>query len=272
MDGIPKPIAKVFYPMKRPDPAYTVQIAQSARDLRAAQRLRYDVFVTELGGDGPTVDHAQQLEMDGFDAHATHLLLLDTRRNPDDQVVGVYRLMTDDAAKAAGQFYCETEYDLTCLRQSGLRLLELGRSCLHRDYRGGAAMLHLWSALAAFIERERIGLLFGVASFPGADPDKLAAPLSMLFHRHLAPPEFRVVPRGAGAIEMDRLPADGIDRVSAMRDTPALIKAYLRLGGVVGAGAFVDHAFNTTDICLILRTDGISELQRSIYMRGQGLG
>lgn len=258
--------------MNHRPPAFTLRIAQTADDLRAAQRLRYGVFVAELGGDGPLVDHENGLEKDRFDAFATHLLLCDTQRPDGDQVVGVYRLMTESAAAAAGHFYCENEYDLTLLRQSGMRLLELGRSCLHPDYRGGTGMLHLWSALADFVKREGIELVFGVASFPGTDLKALAGPLALLHDRHLAPPELRVTAKGAGAAPIARTPADQIDRAAALRNTPALIKAYLRLGGVVGEGVFVDHAFNTTDVCLILATDAISALPRSIYARGQGLG
>jgi putative hemolysin len=181
------------------------------------------------------------------------------------EVVGVYRLMREDQAAEAGQFYSESEYDLGLLRQSGRRLLELGRSCLHRDYRGGLAMYHLWSALAQYVDQHGIELLFGVASFHGTDAAALAEPLSMLHHNHLAPPELRVRARAAHFQSMDLVPADRIDRRAAMVRTPALIKAYLRLGGVVGEGAFVDHAFNTTDICLILDTSQMSARQRRLY-------
>ncbi|MBE0413816.1 GNAT family N-acyltransferase [Yoonia sp.] len=258
--------------MTRDLPAFTVKLAQTDDDLRAAQRLRYKVFVTEMGGDGPLVDHEVQLEVDTFDAHAHHLLLCDNRRSGDDQVVGVYRLMTQAAAAAVGQFYCESEYDLTPLYQSGKRLLELGRSCLHPDYRGGMGLMQMWSGLAEFVDREGIDLLFGVASFPGTDIAALAGPLSLLHQRHLAPPELRVTARGAGAIRMDQIAPAQVDPVAAMRATPALIKGYLRLGGVVGEGAFIDKAFNTVDVCLILDTDVISAMQRNIYSRGQGLG
>ncbi|WP_439154635.1 GNAT family N-acetyltransferase [Yoonia sp.] len=258
--------------MNHHSPAFSIGFAQTADDLRAAQRLRYDVFVTELGGDGPLVDHANKLEQDRFDAHARHLLLRDTRRSVQDQVVGVYRLMTQEGADAAGEFYCTAEYDLTPLQQSGKRLLELGRSCLHPDYRGGSAMMHLWSALSDVVTAEGVEVMFGVASFPGTDIASLAAPLSLLHHRHLAPENLRAKAHGAGAVPLNQIPQDQIDRVAAVRDVPALIKGYLRLGGVVGDGAFVDHAFNTTDICLILPTDAISAMQRGIYARGQGLG
>ncbi|MDO6591605.1 ornithine-acyl-ACP acyltransferase [Loktanella sp. D2R18] len=249
-------------------PQFQVSHAQSPDDLRAAQKLRYAVFIRELGGAGDMVDHAAQLECDRFDDFADHLLLRDLARPADDQTVGVYRLLTQAQADQAGQFYCEDEFDLTVLRQSGKRLLELGRSCLHPDYRGGAAMMHLWGALADYVALAEIDVLFGAASFHGTDVDRLAAPLSLLYHRHLAPETLRVTAKGPSAADMNRLPPEQIDRVSAMRDTPALIKAYLRLGGTVGDGAFVDKLFNTTDICMVLAADAVSQLQRDIYVRG----
>lgn len=238
----------------------------------AAQRLRYDVFVTELGGDGPLVDHDARLERDRYDPFATHFLLRDLARPADQQVVGVYRVLTQQNADMAGQFYCDDEFDLTPLRQTGQRLLELGRSCLHPDYRGGVGMMHLWAAIARFVADNEITLLFGVASFHGTNIERLAAPLSILHQRHLAPENLRVIPRGENAVPMDIIPIDHIDRVAGMRQTPALIKAYLRLGGVVGDGAYVDHAFNTTDICLILPTQAVGAFQRNALQKVVGYG
>lgn len=248
-------------------PAFCTRIASQQPEIRAAQRLRYEVFVAELGGDGPLVDHAARLERDVFDDHADHLLLLDQNRDAGDQVVGVYRVMTSDMAKAAGRFYCEDEYDLTPLQQSGQRLLELGRSCLHPDYRGGAGMMHLWAALADYVAKTQVEVLFGVASFHGTDIRRIACSLSLLHHQHLAPHELRVRAKGPTACSMDMLDHNALDRLAAVRDMPALIKAYLRLGGTVGEGAFVDHAFNTVDICMILQKDAISSLQRRIYTK-----
>ena len=245
-----------------------VHMASGAEDVLAAQRLRYRVFVTELGGGGPMVDHDEGLERDRFDAFADHLLLEDPTRSEGDRVVGVYRLMTEDMASKAGQFYCEGEYDLQLLRQSGRKLLELGRSCLHPDYRGGTGMMQMWSALAAYAEARGIDVLFGVASFHGTDIAALDPQLSLLRHRHLAPPALRVTARGTGAVPLGTLPESKIDRIAAVSAMPALIKGYLRLGGTVGDGAFVDHAFNTTDICLILEKSAIRSLQKTIYRAG----
>ena len=241
---------------------FTVRLARTAADLRAAQRLRYEVFVRELGGDGPLVDHKQGLEKDHLDPYFDHLLLV---RSADQQVVGAYRLMRGDAAAKAGGFYSAGEYDLTVLRHSGRRLLELGRSCIHPDERGGTALHHLWTGLARYIADHGIEVLFGVASFHGTDLNTLAAPLSLLHHRHLAPDDLRVVARGAGAHRMDLLAEDAFDRRAAMLQVPGLIKAYLRLGGFVGQGAFVDHAFNTTDVCLILDIARMDEKQARLY-------
>lgn len=249
--------------MTAADPQFSVRLAADAAELEAAQRLRYRVFVEELGGDGPMVDHAGGLERDRFDPYFDHLILVDEAAQ--DAVVGVYRLLRGDRAREAGQFYSEDEYDLGPLRRGGRRLLELGRSCVHPDYRGGAAMFHLWQGLADYVETHGIEVLFGVASFHGTDIERLAAPLSLLHHRHLAPADLRV--RARDYQRMDLLPESAIDRRAAMLQVPALIKAYLRLGGHVGEGAFIDRAFNTVDVCLVMDTERMSPRQRAVYQR-----
>lgn len=249
--------------MPDPDPRITVKLADSSAELRAAQALRYQVFVQELGGGGSMVDHEAQLEQDRFDPEFEHMIATDERTG---RVVGVYRLLREERAERIGQFYSEDEFDLTPLRQSKRRLLELGRSCLHRDYRGGTVMYHLWTALAAYVAAHKIELLFGVASFHGTDPVALAQPLSLLHHHHRAPDHLRPVARGTQALNMNILPMAQIDRPDAMRAVPALIKAYLRLGGGVGQGAWIDQAFNTTDVCLVLDTTQMNDRQRRLYL------
>ena len=243
-------------------PEFTVKLAETEAELRGAQRLRYDVFVRELGAGGAFVDHAEGLERDRFDAFADHLIIT---RPGSDAVLGVYRLLRSDGAAAAGGYYSEGEYDLEVLKASGRPLLELGRSCLHVEARGGTAMHHLWQGLATYVAEHRIEVLFGVASFHGTDIGALAEPLSMLHHRHLAPPALRTRARGDTVQRMDLVPPETIDRRRAMVAVPSLIKAYLRLGGVVGEGAFIDHAFNTTDVCLVMDTAQMTAQQARRY-------
>lgn len=256
------------------DPGWlSVRLGTQEQDLRAAQRLRYRVFVEELGGDGPLVDHAARLERDEFDTVVDHLLLVDARRDPaeGDHVIGAYRLLRSDVAERFGRYYCDDEYDLTPLRASGRRMVELGRSCVDPDFRGGSGMFLLWNALADYVLDHGIEVLFGVASFHGTDVAPLAQALSWLHHHHLAPPGLRPVARGPQFQRMDLVPADRLDRRAAMTAMPALIKAYLRLGGVVGEGAWIDRAFNTTDVFLLMDTAAMSDRHRKYYQdRWQG--
>ncbi len=248
--------------MPEAGPSFTIKLAETEAELKAAQRLRYDVFVTELGGGGEMVDHDQKLEMDRFDPFFDHMV---ARDDTTGEVVGVYRLLPGERAAELGQFYSEDEYDLSVLKQSGRKLLELGRSCLHPNYRGGTAMYHLWNGLARYVAERQIEVLFGVASFHGNNVQELAQPLSMLHHNHLAPPDLRVRAQPDVFQSMNLVAPDDLDRRAAMVQVPSLIKAYLRLGGFVGEGAFIDHAFNTTDVCLILDTARMNERQRRIY-------
>ena len=248
-----------------------VRRAAGEADLLGAQRLRYEVFVAELGGDGPLVDHARRLERDAHDPHCDHLVLVDPARDAArlEHVVGAYRLLPAARAAGAGGFYSADEYDLAPLEASGRRLLELGRSCVHPAYRGGAALFHLWQGLADYILAERAEILFGVASFHGTDVAALAHPLAFLHHNHLAPEALRVTARPPQAVSMDRMPAAAVDRRAAARSIPALLKSYLRLGGHVGEGAWVDRAFNTTDVCLVMDVARIDARARTLYAGGR---
>ncbi|WP_428540101.1 GNAT family N-acetyltransferase [Profundibacter sp.] len=253
------------------DTKFELRLAQSRADLRAAQRLRYEVFIKELGGDGPLVDHDARLEQDEFDNFFDHLMLID-KTQPEDSdrhVVGVYRLLRGDMAQKAGRFYSEDEYDLSAIKSSGRSLMELGRSCVHPDYRGSKAMYLLWSGLGAYVLDHGIEVMFGVASFHGTDINAIAEPLACLHHFHLAPEDMRVQVLAPHFQTMDLMPADQIDQRRATRAMPTLIKAYLRLGGYVGEGAFIDHSFNTTDVFLLMDTQNISEKNRTLYTRGR---
>jgi putative hemolysin len=243
-------------------PRFTVRLAASADDIRAAQALRYEVFVVELGGNGAMVDHDARLEKDHYDPFFEHLMLFDA-----ETCVGVYRLLSSDAMPEIGRYYSEDEFDLGPLKASDRRLLELGRSCVHKSYRGGAALMHLWQGLSAYITQNKIDILFGVASFHGTDVNALAQPLSHLHHNFLAPAELRVTATGETAVAMDQLSGAQTDARRALLEMPQLIKAYLRMGGMVGQGAWVDHSFNTVDVCMVLDMARINQKQAALYQR-----
>jgi putative hemolysin len=250
---------------------YRVKLAETPEEREAAQRLRFRVFVEEMGAQVSAEQRTLRREWDTFDPYFDHLILETGEQvaDPLDRVVGVYRLMRGEVAEAGKGFYGASEYDLSPIAQSGRRVVELGRSCVAREHRGGPGMHLLWNGLAAYVLERDIELLFGVASFPGTDVEALAEALSYLHHTHLAPPDLRARARTEHYVEMNRMPPEAVDTVRAQKTIPPLIKAYLRLGGFVGEGAYVDHAFNTIDVCVIMDTTRMTERYRAFYERGR---
>jgi putative hemolysin len=239
-------------------PRFTTRLANCEADLRAAQRLRYEVFVAEMGAKASVADHAERLERDRFDKHFDHLLLLD-----DTRVVGAYRLMRSDMASKGIGFYSAAEFDLSKLQ--GQRALELGRSCVAKAYRGGVGLHLLWDALGDYVMRHKINILFGVASFHGTQIPPLKQALTYLHHKSLAPEDLRV--RSNSFVSLDQMAWEAVDQRAAVKDIPSLIRAYLRLGGFVGDGAFIDHGFNTVDVCLIMDTARMVRRYKEYYSK-----
>ena len=246
-----------------------LRLARTGDDLRAVHRLRYDVFVTELGGGGASADHAAREERDRFDGYADHLALFDRSRPRGEDAVAAYRLISQDRAASGHGFYSAGEFDLSVLERGGRRMMEFGRSCVRAEHRNGTVLFELWRGLAERVQADRSEILFGVASFHGTDPARHAAALSLLHHRHLAPADLRVKAIGDGACPMDLLPPDGFERAGAVAALPPLLKSYLRLGGFVGEGAWIDRAFNTIDVCLVVDVSRISARARALYARGE---
>lgn len=218
-----------------------VALASTLEDVRAAQRLRHRVFVEEMGAQ---VSEAERgIESDRFDHYCQHLLVRDER---SDRVVGCYRILTDAQAQRAGGFYSETEFDLARIRTLPGRIMEVGRTCVHPDYRTGAVISLLWSGLARFMVRHRFDHLIGCASIPlHGGVEHIGALWHGLTAAQLSPPEWRVFPR----TPFTSLPRPAPDTAAEL---PPLIKAYLRLGAQVCGEPAWDPTFNVADLFLLL--------------------
>jgi putative hemolysin len=257
-----------------------VRLANTAAEIDAAQALRYRVFFEEMTAKPDAEAAVSRRDRDSFDAYCDHLLVIDHKRGPGAEgVVGTYRLLRRSAAQRGGGFYTATEFDIAPLIAFPGEILELGRSCVDAAYRNRPTMQLLWRGIATYMFQHDITLMFGCASLPGTDPKALAVPLSYLHHYHLAPPSLRARALPERYVEMNMLPpgevdADAavaqIDSRSVIAALPPLIKGYLRLGGLVGEGAVVDHHFNTTDVCIIVVTDRVTEKYFSHYQRQAG--
>lgn len=245
-----------------------VRLAATEAEVDAAQALRYRVFYEERAA-RPVGDMARRRrDFDEYDAIADHLLVLDHNLGEGPQaVVGTYRLIRRSRADAHGGFYTAGEYDISKLVAFPGEILELGRSCVDLRYRNRPTMQLLWKGIAAFVFHYDITLMFGCASLPGNDVEALADQLSYLYHHHLAPERLRVRALPELHVEMNRKPADQVDAKAALAALPPLVKGYLRLGGFVGDGAVIDPQFNTTDVCVIVQTDAVTDKYYRHYER-----
>ena len=247
---------------------HEVRLARTEAEVRAGQALRYRVFYEEMGAKPSPEVRATGLDADAFDPVADQLLLLDHARGTGpDAVVGTYRLIRREAAAKVGGFYSAAEYDITPMLDFPGEVLELGRSCVAADYRTRPSMQLLWQGIAGYVFHFQIDLMFGCASLPGTDPDALAVPLTYLALAHLAPPELRPRALQHRYVEMRRLPPEAVNHRAALNALPPLIKGYLRLGGWVGEGAVIDHQFNTTDVCVVVKTDQVTRKYFRHYER-----
>lgn len=237
---------------------FTVAWARDAADVRAAQRLRYAVFAQEMGArlsvpPGSPAGH----DIDVFDDFCEHLIVRapESADGEPGMVIGTYRVLTPAAARRVGGLYSETEFDLTRLRPYRARMVELGRSCVHADWRSGGVILALWGALAEFMARNGLETMVGCASIGMRDGGHVAASLwQQLRATHLAPIECQVLPRLP-------LPVDEL-RSDLAVEPPALIKGYLRCGAkLLGAPAW-DPDFGTADLPMMLRIADLSPRYR----------
>jgi putative hemolysin len=248
-----------------------LRLAEGAAEVDAAQALRFRVFYEEMGANADAATAAARRDTDAFDAVADHLVVLDhDLGDGPEAVVGTYRLIRRPGAQKLGRFYSESEYDVSMLVAAPGEVMELGRSCVAGPYRTRGTLQLLWRGIAAYVFRHRISLMFGCASLPGTDLDRLAPQLSYLHANHLAPPALRPRALPGRYVAMDRLPIAALDMKAALVELPPLVKGYLRLGGFVGDGAVIDEQFNTTDVCVVVKTDLVTEKYYRHYERTAG--
>ncbi|QQR69038.1 MAG: GNAT family N-acetyltransferase [Alphaproteobacteria bacterium] len=248
-----------------------IRLAQNQAEIDAALRLRYRVFYNEMSAKPTPEMEARGQDFDSLDEVCDHLLVLDNDRG--GEVVGTYRLIRREAARKNGKFYSEAEFDISKLVAYPGEILELGRSCIDASYRTRPTMQLLWRGIAIYVGHYNIALMFGCASFHGTDVKALALPLSYLYYHHLAPPALRPVAWPHCYVDMRLMdPKDMADRqgevsaIAALGDLPPLIKGYLRVGGFIGDGAYIDHEFNSTDVCVVVKTDMITDKYYRHYL------
>ena len=247
------PLASIFESRRLPRAEETVTAqhrlrvtwARTDEELREAQRLRYRVFADEIGArlSGPA-----GLDVDPFDSYCDHLLVrdLDTLK-----VVGTYRALPPHQAARIGRLYAESEFDVSRLTHLRAKMVEVGRSCVHADYRSGSVIMSLWAGLAAYMKHNGYETMLGCASVAMVDGGHYAANLyCSLRDSALTAPEYRAFPHTP-------LPVDEL-QTGANVAPPPLVKGYLRLGAKICGAPAWDPDFNTADFLTLFRLSDIN--------------
>lgn len=235
----------------------TFNIARNVAEITEAQRIRYKVFGEEMGARLPSAHLG--LDIDRFDIFCDHLLVRD---HSNDKVVGTYRILPPEPARKAGGYYSETEFDIGRLAHLRERMVEVGRSCVHPDYRDGATITQLWSGLADYIGKHKHEHLIGCASISMGDGGHYAASIYEKIHKlHAAPAEYGVFPHC-------RLPLESLNRELDVI-VPPLIKGYLRLGAYICGEPAWDPDFNCADLFILLPVSRLNERYAKHFMRGK---
>lgn len=233
----------------------TTGLAHSTTEIEEAQRLRFRVFAEEMGARLPFSDGG--LDRDLYDRHCDHLLVRDS---DTQKVVGTYRILPPERALEVGSYYSETEFDLSRLDHLRNRMVEVGRSCVHPDYRDGGTITQLWGGLADYMVRNRHEYLIGCASIGMGDGGHYAASVfRRVYDRYAAPVEYRVFPHCP-------LPLASLNQ-SLEVDVPPLIKGYLRLGAYIGGEPAWDPDFNTADLFILLPLSRMNPRYARHFMR-----
>ena len=262
----------LVWPVLATSGALEVRLAETEHEVALAQRLRYEIFYQEKSAIPSDEMRASRRDFDKFDDVCDHLLVIDRDVQGEDGqplVIGTYRLTREKDAEKVGGFYTAGEFDLGRMisgMPKGTKYLELGRSCIHKDYRSRpGAMQLLWKGLMAYVARFDIDVMFGCASFPGTDPQALALPLSYLHHHHPMPADFMVTARRELYVPMNILAPEALDARDGIRALPPILKGYVRAGCCIGDGAVIDQQFDTIDVFIFFPLSGIDARYKSRF-------
>lgn len=248
-----------------------MRLARDQEEIVKAQQLRYHVFYELMSAKPSEACKAMKRDVDHFDEICDHLLVID-KTSDQDKVIGNYRLLSADCHTDPDFFYSHQEYDIFPLleraREENMSVMELGRSCVHPDYRNHSIIQMLWRGIVAYAMSRDVGLMFGCASFPGTDVNMIRDHLAYLHAHRLAIPEWRAKARDELYIDMrnDDIIKEQCEH-ELLSKMPPLVKGYLRLGAWVGDGAVVDEQFDTTDVLITLPVSQIKKRYLDFFAR-----
>ena len=231
-----------MFPLKRG--RYVARLAEGLADVQVAQALRHLAFRATRGLADSGIDPG--LDADRFDAVCQHMLVEETRTGT---LVCCFRLLPLQGGAEIGRSYSAQYYDLGALAGFAGPMMELGRFCIHPDWKDPDILRVAWGAMTRLVDARGVELLFGCSSFDGAEASAHAEALAMLKDGHLAPKRWLPRVKAPNVFRFARaLRGRKPDPKRAMLGMPPLLRTYLLMGGWVSDHAVVDRDLNTLHV------------------------
>lgn len=240
---------------------FLVKTVSSVEELKEALALRYQVFHREMIGKTKETG----IDVDAFDFHCDHLVIVEKKSK---KIVGTYRLNCSEFSR---EFYSAREFNLSrILQQPGIKL-ELGRACIHKDYRRGVVISLLWRGIAEYMSTSQAQLLFGCASIKTENPRQAALLYKYFLEKGRIIPEYLAFPTRPYTmpkldlwIQYFQNPLTEIEVKEVEDMLPPLCRAYLKIGAYIGGEPAWDAEFKCIDFLTILHRE---DLNRTLWKR-----
>ena len=241
-----------------------VRLAQNQFEIEKTLSLRYDIFNLEMQ-QGLPESHATRKDRDKYDLYCDHLIVVDEAR--DGMIVGTYRVLRSSVARKHEGFYSEGEFSLRGIYDLKDEVVEIGRSCVHPDYRDGSVISNLWIGLGMYLRDFNARYLCGCGSVHSHDVDSANRIYAYLREKnYLVDPGFEAIPHPE--FRMDGFRTDlALDDLKATgKSMPPLIKGYMRAGARITGEPAYDSVFGTTDFFIIFDASEVDERYGRHYL------
>jgi putative hemolysin len=219
---------------------FVARLALTEEERMAAYRLRFVVFNLEMN-EGLESAYVDGYDKDHFDDVCDHLIVEDRKTGA---IVGTYRMQMGDVAGQYFGYYSEQEFCFAPYESMRSQIVELGRACIHREYRSSEVLHLLWRGIARYALVNGARYMMGCCSLTSQDAEMGHAVYETLRHC-MVRPELRTV-----ATEAFALPAATVTRHGV--EAPKLLRAYLTIGAKICSGPAIDREFKTIDFLTLL--------------------
>ena len=227
--------------------SFLVETVSDSDSFKEIVRLRYDIFLREFAGRGDRFTFFPY-DIDLHDFACDHLVVKD---KSSGRIVATYRLLFQ-AEGEKKNFYSEGEFDLSEFHQVKGNKLELGRACVHRDYRTGAVISLLWKGLCQYASKSDTRYMFGCSSLARKEFGALPFVFEQLEKRDAIISDYHVGVRSsyqASGYPRLRLPTN----VSPdFRSMPSLMNMYLLAGAKMSSEIAYDEEMDCLDLFTVL--------------------